>query len=100
MTRLCTQIRRCFTAQPAARGCSSVLRGAVGRIRARRHNGQDDQGVSQPNAGSGRVAIEKGLSRPGDMLILRAELDIVGAASACPMDFTPAGLKGITEVEI
>ena len=49
---------------------------------------------------SGKVAIEKGLSKPGDRVILRAELDIVGAASACPMDLTPAGLKGITDVEI
>jgi len=49
---------------------------------------------------SGKVAIEKGLSVPGDTLILRAEMDIIGAASACPMDLTPAGLKGITDVEI
>jgi uncharacterized protein YcgI (DUF1989 family) len=49
---------------------------------------------------SGQVAIEEGLSKPGDMLILRAEMDIVGAASACPMDLTPAGRKGITDVEI
>jgi len=34
------------------------------------------------------------------MLSLRAELDIVGAASACPVDLTPAGLNGITDVEI
>ena len=72
----------------------------MGRIRARRHNGNDGQAANQPNAGPGRVAIEKGLSRPGDMLSLRAELDIVGAASACPVDLTPAGLNGITDVEI
>lgn len=49
---------------------------------------------------SGKFAIEEGLSKPGDRVILRAEMDIIGAASACPMDLTPAGRKGISDVEI
>lgn len=48
----------------------------------------------------GTVVTSEPCSKPGDKLIMRAEMDIVGVASSCPMDLTPTGSKGITDVEI
>jgi uncharacterized protein YcgI (DUF1989 family) len=48
----------------------------------------------------GRVVTQEPLSKPGDKLILRAEMDIICVASSCPMDLTPTGSKGITDVDI
>ena len=48
----------------------------------------------------GKVTIGKPRSKKGDKFIMRAEMDLVGVASACPMDLTPSGLEGITDLEI
>ena len=48
----------------------------------------------------GRVVTEEPRSKAGQKIILRAEMDILCVASACPMDLTPTGSKGITDVDI
>jgi len=35
-------------------------------------------------------------SRPGDDLVLRAEIDLVAVFSACPQDITPINGPGLT----
>ncbi len=49
---------------------------------------------------AGRVITGEPRSKPGDKLILRAEMDLFCVASSCPMDLTPTGSKGITDVDI
>ena len=48
----------------------------------------------------GRLATGEPRSKPGDKIVLRAEMDILCVASSCPMDLTPTGSQGITEVDI
>ena len=42
-----------------------------------------------PVAGDGVVSFEPPVSKPGDYVVLRAELDCVVAFSACPQDMVP-----------
>lgn len=39
-------------------------------------------------------------SKPGDKIVMRAEMDLICVVSSCPMDLTPTGSAGITDVEI
>jgi hypothetical protein len=48
----------------------------------------------------GRIVTQEPRSKPGDKIILRAEMDLLCVASTCPMDVTPTGSRGITEVDI
>jgi uncharacterized protein YcgI (DUF1989 family) len=48
----------------------------------------------------GRVVTQEPRSKAGQKIILRAEMDILCVASSCPMDLTPTGSKGITDVDI
>lgn len=48
----------------------------------------------------GRLTTLEPVSKPGDKIVFRAEMDILCVASSCPMDLTPLGAKGITDVEI
>jgi aminomethyltransferase len=48
----------------------------------------------------GRLVTGEPRSKPGDKIIFRAEMDLLCVASACPMDLTPTGSKGITDVDI
>jgi len=48
----------------------------------------------------GRVITGEPRSRPGDMIVLRAEMDLLCVASSCPMDLTPTGGSGVTDVDI
>jgi uncharacterized protein YcgI (DUF1989 family) len=48
----------------------------------------------------GRVVTGEPRSKPGDRIVFRAEMDLLCVASACPMDLTPTGSKGITDVDI
>jgi uncharacterized protein YcgI (DUF1989 family) len=51
-------------------------------------------------ADDGRVITREPRSQPGDKIILRAEMDLLCVASSCPMDLTPTGSKGITDVDV
>ena len=46
--------------------------------------------MNVPVAPDGRMAIAEGLSRPGDLVELRAEMDILAALSNCPQVHNPA----------
>jgi hypothetical protein len=48
----------------------------------------------------GTLITAEPLSKAGDKFIMRVEMDLVGVVSACPMDLTPTGGKGITDLEI
>jgi uncharacterized protein len=48
----------------------------------------------------GRVVTGEPRSKAGQKIILRAEMDLLCVASSCPMDLTPTGSKGITDVDI
>ena len=37
----------------------------------------------------GRVEFDRSLAKPGDVVELRAVMDLVAAVSACPMDLNP-----------
>ena len=42
-----------------------------------------------PVSPEGRISWRKPLSKPGDYVVLRAEMDVVVAMSACPQDILP-----------
>jgi len=48
----------------------------------------------------GTMIIRDPISRPGDKIVMRAEMDLIGVVSACPMDLNPVGGTGITDLEI
>jgi uncharacterized protein YcgI (DUF1989 family) len=42
-----------------------------------------------PSTGAGALSFEEPLTKPGDYVVLRAEMDLVIAFSACPQDILP-----------
>lgn len=54
--------------------------------------------MNVPVAGDGRLAFEPPVSKPGDHVSLRAEMDLVIVFSACPQDMTPVNGMMPTEV--
>jgi len=52
-----------------------------------------------PVAADGATAWGEPLSKPGDYVVLRAEMDCVVAMSACPQDMLPINGKGMRPVE-
>jgi len=48
----------------------------------------------------GTVIVGEQRSKPGDSIILRAEMNIVGVGSACPFDLAPTGRRSITDIDI
>ena len=49
---------------------------------------------------NGALTIRVPTSKPGDRVIMRAELDIIAATSSCPMDLNETGGRGVTELEL
>ena len=48
----------------------------------------------------GRYFTEAAISKPGSRIVMRAEMDLIGALSACPQDLYPANGYKITDLEI
>jgi uncharacterized protein YcgI (DUF1989 family) len=48
----------------------------------------------------GRVEFGESLARPGDVVALRALLDVVAAVSACPMDLNPISGYRVSDVAL
>jgi uncharacterized protein len=48
----------------------------------------------------GRLQTGEPRSKPGDCIIMQAEMDLICVVSICPMDLTPTGSSGITDVDI
>ncbi len=48
----------------------------------------------------GTVVTMEPRSQAGDRIIMRAEVNLVGVVSSCPMDLTPTGSDGITDIEV
>ena len=48
----------------------------------------------------GRYFTEPAVSKPGDRIVMRAEIDLIGAISACPQDLYPANGYKITDLEV
>ena len=48
----------------------------------------------------GRYFTEAAISRAGDRIVMRAEMDLIGAISACPQDLYPANGYRITDLEV
>jgi uncharacterized protein len=55
---------------------------------------------NNPLAADGTIGIEPALSRPGDSVTLRAELDVIVCVSACPQDMTPLCGGNPTSIDI
>jgi aminomethyltransferase len=52
-------------------------------------------------AGDGRlIDVEPALSKPGDFVLMRAETDLIAAASACPDDILPTNGFNPTDVRV
>jgi len=49
---------------------------------------------------NGIIITEEPLSKAGDKFILKAEMNVICVLSSCPIDLTPTGGKGITDVEV
>jgi uncharacterized protein len=52
-----------------------------------------------PVAADGSTSWGEPVSKPGDYVVLRAEMDVVVAMSACPQDMLPINGKGMKPVE-
>ncbi len=50
--------------------------------------------------GDGTLVLRVPTSMAGDRIIMQAEMDIIAAASSCPMDLNETGARGITDVEL
>ncbi len=48
----------------------------------------------------GRVEFRESLAKPGDIVELRALMDVVAAVSACPMDLNPISGYRVTDIAI
>lgn len=48
----------------------------------------------------GRIVTGEPLSKPGDRFVIRAEMDVICVVSSCPIDLTPTGAKGITDIDV
>ena len=48
----------------------------------------------------GTMIIRDPISKAGNKIIMRAEMDMIGVVSACPMDLNPTGGTGITDLAI
>jgi uncharacterized protein YcgI (DUF1989 family) len=55
------------------------------------------QNMSYPD---GRVQFGESLAKPGDVLELRALMDLVAAVSACPMDLNPISGYRVTDIAL
>ena len=48
----------------------------------------------------GTLEIRVPTSQAGDKVIMRAEMDMIAAASSCPMDLNETGARGVSEIEL
>jgi uncharacterized protein YcgI (DUF1989 family) len=48
----------------------------------------------------GTLVIRVPSSKAGDRVIMRAEMDIIAAASSCPMDLNETGARGVSPIEL
>jgi hypothetical protein len=48
----------------------------------------------------GTLIIRVPTSEAGDRVIMQAEMDIIAAASSCPMDHNETGARGVSEIEL
>lgn len=48
----------------------------------------------------GRLEFRESLAKPGDRIVFRALMDLLGAVSACPMDLNPISGFRVTDLEI
>ena len=53
-----------------------------------------------PVAGEGGLRFEPALSKPGDYVTLRAEMDVVVAFSSCPQDLIPISGAACTPMDV
>ena len=48
----------------------------------------------------GTMLIKDPISKAGDIVLMKALVDVIVVVSACPMDLNPVGGQGITDLEI
>jgi hypothetical protein len=48
----------------------------------------------------GTLVIRVPTSNARDRVIMQAEMDIIAAASSCPMDLNETGARGVSEIEL
>lgn len=71
--------------------CSDNLHAALGelKLKAPETPAPWNMFMNIPVGSDGRLAVEPPVSREGDYVVLRAEMDIAIAFSACPQDIVP-----------
>lgn len=55
---------------------------------------------NSPTTPEGRLLLAEPVTKPGDRIVFRALMDLVGAVSACPQDFIPVNGLKITDLRI
>ena len=55
---------------------------------------------NSPTSASGTLALLAPVTKPGDRIVFRALMNLVGAVSACPQDFLPVNGFKITDLRI
>jgi len=55
---------------------------------------------NSPTSPEGALVLVAPVTKPGDRIVFRALMNIVGAVSACPQDFLPVNGFRITDVRI
>lgn len=53
-----------------------------------------------PIGADGRIGGGTSPARPGDRVVLRALMDVIAAASACPQDISPLNDRRLTDIEL
>jgi hypothetical protein len=55
---------------------------------------------NSPTSADGVLVLTEPVTKPGDRVVFRALMDLVGAVSACPQDFLPVNGLRITDLKI
>ncbi len=55
---------------------------------------------NSPTTPDGKLLLAEPVTKPGDRIVFRALIDLIGAVSACPQDFYPVNGLKITDLKI
>jgi uncharacterized protein YcgI (DUF1989 family) len=98
----CDPARYAALGAPAHRSCAVNLRSVMADLGFSRVEVPQPINLfmNVPVTGDGSLGLEPALTRPGDSVTLRAELDLLLVVSACPQDLVPINGEGPTDLEL
>jgi uncharacterized protein YcgI (DUF1989 family) len=84
------------------RNCSDNFLEAFGPWKLQRHDLPQPINLFQNMgyADDGGLEFRESIAKPGDRIVFRAMMDLVGGVSACPMDLNPISGFKVTDMEI